>query len=248
MSLRRALLELLGRGAARRAERPPALRTVLAERVGVAHPEPFPDFGMMPEPPRPAPSSGAEQAGRAGALPDAGARGGGEPTPQSGRLGRRVVPAQTRGGEAREVYINPTRDDIMRLTRIPLHGRNEPWKYDMVRFIRDRDGNVFAANGYDFIHDDIALAARREGVLPKEYLFESGPNEGHGGWVNTGHLRRQGDQLIGGAPGIDESMLFPPPKPPTAGSNGVLALPLALSGGAGGLSLRELLRDRYATA
>jgi GNAT superfamily N-acetyltransferase len=167
-----------------------------------------------PQPPGPSPQMQSQQAPPSGGV----------------LIPRRTIDANVRGRNI-QVLVNPTRADLMRMTNVPLSSRNEAWRHDNVRFIRDRHGNVFVAPGADTIHDDIAMALRRDGILPDGYKFESGPNEGHGGMVVTGGLRRRGDTFEGMSPGVTEDTVLPrraaqpqmqgriPPRSPQMGDN-----------------------------
>ena len=106
--------------------------------------------------------------------------------------GRNVIPAQTRRGATVEIVQNPTRDQLLRLTK-PNRGR-PAHETDSLRFIRDEDGNLFVAPAYGFTHDDMARALGER--LRGRYEHETRPGEGHGGFMSTGYLRRRGDELV----------------------------------------------------
>ncbi len=122
-----------------------------------------------------------------------------------------VIHGVNRSGEPFDIVVNPTRSDLMKMTRVPLWDRDNAWKYDTIRFIRDMDNNVYIAPGAGQIHDDIAAALAKAGRPIEQYQYEYGAGDGHGGWVMTGSLRRVGDQFEGDRPGIDESVVLDTP-------------------------------------
>lgn len=92
--------------------------------------------------------------------PDGGARGGGP-------LPRAVVDAQPdynpNNIAPAQIIRNPSEADLARLTRRPReadpsHGPNY---YNTLRWIRDRDGNVYVGNSFNFTHDDLVRSAKR---------------------------------------------------------------------------------------
>lgn len=77
------------------------------------------------------------------------------------------------------VIKNPTETDLSRLSR-PVFGR--PQGNGLLRYIADKNGNVFAFRGYDATHDDAALALRAQGEPLDGY---SASGEGR----STDHLK-----------------------------------------------------------
>ena len=110
------------------------------------------------------------------------------------RLSRRIIDVRTPDGPSK-IYVNPTRDDVMRMTKTPLGQAAS--KYDMVRYIRDAAGNVFMANGYYFIHDQIVDVVESKGILVVGYESDLGNIQmGHGNQVVASSFTRQGDKLV----------------------------------------------------
>lgn len=109
------------------------------------------------------------------------------------RLPRQVFDSRTPDGNTK-LYVNPTRDDVMRMTRTPLG--QDSFKYDMVRFVKDANGNVFAANGYYFIHDQIVDFMEDHGVTVVGYEADNNlTQDGHGSRVVASSVVRKGDKL-----------------------------------------------------
>lgn len=111
-----------------------------------------------------------------------------------GRLPRRVIDVRTPDGPS-QIIVNPTRADAMRMTRAPLG--QDKFKYDMVRFIRDANGNVFAANGYYFIHDQIVEIVESKDINIVGYEKDEGvPNNGYGTRAIASAFFRDGDKIV----------------------------------------------------
>lgn len=107
----------------------------------------------------------------------------------------RKIPIMTRGGAQEAILQNPTKTTLMRMTTPPLWDRENKWKYDTLRYVRDADGNMYVAPA-EVLHDDMVRELIDNGVNFDGYLFETAPNEGHGQKIETGWIRREGDQLI----------------------------------------------------
>lgn len=118
------------------------------------------------------------------ALPDGG-------PVQAGRLPRTVIDAtpdyNPNNIAPAQVIRNPSEADLARLTRRPreadpAHGQNH---YNTLRWIRDRDGNVYVGNSFNFTHEDLVQGARRLEANIGETV--SGAN---------GTISRKGDSFV----------------------------------------------------
>lgn len=109
--------------------------------------------------------------------------------------GGRKIPIMTRGGAQEAILQNPTKTTLMRMTTPPLWDRENKWKYDTLRYVRDAEGNMYVAPA-EVLHDDMVRELIDNGVNFDGYAFETAPNEGHGQKFETGWIRRDGDQLI----------------------------------------------------
>lgn len=122
------------------------------------------------------------------------------------RLPRRIIDVPTPDGPSK-IYVNPTRDDVMRMTKTPLG--QDPFKHDMVRFIADANGNIFAGNGYYFIHDQIVDIVEDNGMVVSGYEADNNlTQDGHGSRVVASSVVRKGDRLEFGF-GSTEETLWP---------------------------------------
>lgn len=122
------------------------------------------------------------------------------------RLPRKIIDVRTPDGPSK-IYVNPTRDDVMRMTKTPLG--QDSFKYDMVRFVADANGNVFAGNGYYFIHDQIVDVVEDNGMVVNGYEADNNlTQDGHGSRVVASSVVRKGDKLQFG-PGSTEETMWP---------------------------------------
>lgn len=109
--------------------------------------------------------------------------------------GGRKIPVMTRGGQQEAITPNPTNAALMRMTTPPIWDRDNKWKYDTLRYVRDAEGNMYVAPA-EVLHDDMVRELIDAGVNFDGYLFETAPNEGHGHKYDTGFIRREGEKLI----------------------------------------------------
>lgn len=146
---------------------------------------------------------------------------GGGPT----RHRRTVIDMQTRRGEPVTIIVNPSREDIIRMTRVPRGAESEAWQYDTLRYMSDADGNVYVANGARVLHDDMARALQDRKMLPRGYEFEAAAYDGHGSNISTGTLRRSGETITSNHPQIFERGMFASQSPTrgAADATGMLA-------------------------
>lgn len=96
-----------------------------------------------------------------------------------------------RGSEGREVWINPTADDIARMTRQRL-GR-PAYETDSVRYIVDEAGNIYAAPAYTTTHDDLARELSRQGYSLKGWQEHADAGDRYSHGLNSGFWTRRGD-------------------------------------------------------
>ena len=112
---------------------------------------------------------------------------------ERGRLPRRVIDVRTPDGPSK-IIVNPTRTDVMKMTRVPLGA--EAVKYNMARFIQDKTGNLYVANGYYFIHDQIVDVLESYGINVPGYITHDTDMRGtHGEEAITGAINSIGGAL-----------------------------------------------------
>lgn len=108
--------------------------------------------------------------------------------------GRGSISMMARDGTQVEIVVDPTNVKLMRMTTPPLWDRQNAWKYDTLRWVKDDQGKTYVAPAR-VLHDDIVNALSENGITVSGYLEETAPNEGHG-TAQTGWIRREGDRLI----------------------------------------------------
>lgn len=109
--------------------------------------------------------------------------------------GGRKIPVMTRGGQQEAITPNPSKAALMRMTTPPIWDRDNKWKYDTLRYVRDTEGNMYVAPA-EVLHDDMVRELIDAGINFEGWLFETQPNEGHGSKFDRGFIRREGDSLV----------------------------------------------------
>lgn len=89
-----------------------------------------------------------------------------------------------------KIIVNPSAADLYAMTRVPKGA--EAYKHDTIRYIKDREGNVFVTNGANMIHDQMARYIRELGFKLEGYKPGFQYNDDDHGLI-AGSLRRTGN-------------------------------------------------------
>lgn len=120
------------------------------------------------------------------------------------RLPRRIIDVKTSDGPSK-IIINPTREDVTKMTRTPLGA--DRFKHDLARVIVDDNGNVYIGNGYYFIHDQIVDVVEDNGYTVAGYVTHDMPQDGHGETAITGVVVNKNSHLT--FEGVTEELMWP---------------------------------------